>query len=522
LGRDFALWAAFAAMSGAVAQADGQLQLSGTVVNSVTGAPVRYAQVALSPSGRETQTDAAGAFQFTDLAPGEYMLAAGKAGFVSQDEEAVGLAVTLTESREKVAIRLVPLASIRGKVADDSGDAVEGATVIAMASGVRQGRRGTQLIQAVQTNDRGEYRIGSLRPGKYLIRADNPTARGGYYGKGDTTLPSPDSFAPVFFGGSRDATQATPLDLQAGTETRADVQVVLRPAHTIRGRMAGYRPHTNAVLQLSAGESDLGLNISSIEFNTGRFEIRGVLDGAYRLRAFQPGEGGEMRIAERDIEVSGKDVEDFAVTLVAPLALRGTVVVQGSAESKADFAVQLQTRDAFIALNDQLGSPRSGEATDGGFEIASVFPGKYWVDFITGEGQYVASARVGQNDLLSTQELIVPLGSAAPAIEVVLRTDGGTVTGTVGAVLATDEVALLLVPEACNRPAEIAGLEQGAFRIPDVAPGRYRLYAWKSPSEVEYGAPAALCALARGGVPVEVSAGKETRIQVEKLMEEPK
>jgi hypothetical protein len=276
------------------------------------------------------------------------------------------------------------------------------------------------------------------------------------------------------------------------------------------------------VLQLSAGESDLGLNISSIEFNTGRFEIRGVLDGAYRLRAFQPGEGGEMRIAERDIEVSGKDVEDFAVTLVAPLALRGTVVVQGSAESKADFAVQLQTRDAFIALNDQLGSPRSGEATDGGFEIASVFPGKYWVDFITGEGQYVASARVGQNDLLSTQELIVPLGSAAPAIEVVLRTDGGTVTGTVGAVLATDEVALLLVPEACNRPAEIAGLEQGAFRIPDVAPGRYRLYAWKSPSEVEYGAPAALCALARGGVPVEVSAGKETRIQVEKLMEEPK
>jgi hypothetical protein len=39
---------------------------------------------------------------------------------------------------------------------------------------------------------------------------------------------------------------------------------------------------------------------------------------------------------------------------------------------------------------------------------------------------------------------------------------------------------------------------------------------------VEYGAPAALCALARGGVPVEVSAGKETKIQVEKLMEEPK
>ena len=517
------MWAAFAfaAMSGAVAQADGQLQLSGSVVNSVTGAPVRYAQVALLPSGGETQTDAAGAFQFTDLAPGEYILAAGKAGFVSQDEEEVGLAVNLTESREKVVIRLLPLASIRGKVADDSGDAVEGATVIAMASGVRQGRRGTQLIQAVQTNDRGEYRIGSLRPGKYLIRVDNPTAHGGFYGKGGTTLPSPDSFAPLFYGGSRDAAQATPLDLQAGAEARADVPVVLRPAHTIRGRMAGYRPHTGAVLQLSAGESDLGLNVSSIEFNTGRFEIRGVLDGAYRLRAYQSGEGGEMRIAEGDIEVSGKDVEDFAITLVAPPALRGTVVVQGSAESEADFWVQLQTRDAFVALNNQLDSLRSGEVTDGGFEIASVFPGKYWVDFHTGEGQYVASARAGQNDLLATQEVIVPPG-AVPAIEVVLRTDGGAVTGTVGVALATDEVALLLVPEACNRPAEIAALEQGAFRIPDVAPGRYRLYAWKSVFEVEYGAPARLCALARGGVPVEVIAGKETKIQVEKLMEEPK
>jgi hypothetical protein len=181
----------------------------------------------------------------------------------------------------------------------------------------------------------------------------------------------------------------------------------------------------------------------------------------------------------------------------------------------------LQTRDAFVALNNQLDSPRSGEVTDGGFAIASVFPGKYWVDFHTGEGQYVASARAGQNDLLATQELIVPSG-AAPAIEVVLRTDGGTVTGTVGVASATDEGALLLVPEACNRPAEIGGLEQGAFRIPDVAPGRYRLYAWKSMSEVEYGTPARLCALARGGVPVEVSAGKETKIQVEKLMEEPK
>ena len=69
---------AFAAAAAALAQqTSGPVSFSGTVVNSATGAPVRYARVALLPKGGETETDAAGAFQFPRVEPGNYVVMAG-------------------------------------------------------------------------------------------------------------------------------------------------------------------------------------------------------------------------------------------------------------------------------------------------------------------------------------------------------------------------------------------------------------------------------------------------------------
>lgn len=111
--------------------------ISGTVINTATGAPVPYAQVALLPSGDVKQTDAGGAFQFSDLEPGDCSIVADKRGFVADEADEDGISVSLTESKTKLVMRLNPLSAIRGRVLDDSGDAVEGATVIAFKPRLR-------------------------------------------------------------------------------------------------------------------------------------------------------------------------------------------------------------------------------------------------------------------------------------------------------------------------------------------------------------------------------------------------
>jgi hypothetical protein len=162
---------------------------------------------------------------------------------------------------------------------------------------------------------------------------------------------------------------------------------------------------------------------------------------------------------------------------------------------------------------------RSGHFTNGAFEISSVLPGRYWVDVQVASDQYVESARAGDTDLLETPELVVGW-DGAPDIEVIVRTDAGFVSGTIAPTAAAGgNEWLLLVPESCKRPAKTAWLSAGEFRFTGVAPGNYRVHAWRSGVEVEWGSPGRLCALARGGLPVEVKADRETKVQVQNLSE---
>jgi len=488
------------------------VSLSGIVVDTVTGAPVRYAQVGLLPTHAETQTDAAGAFQFSSLQQGTYTVRAIKTGFTTATGHAQGYPVTLTSSREGFKVGLTPLSSIRGRIRDEDGDPVESATVLVLRSAVEGGRKHTRLINGAVTNDQGEYRVAMLPAGEYLVKASGQSSRMSYYGGNQPRMSTSGNFAPVYFG--------SPLLLAPGAEGRADFSVAMQPGHTIRGRIENLKEHATADLQLLRGDQDPGLTRSVLELVTGQFEIHGALDGHYRLRAYQSGEDGGLHFAERDVEVHGADVEGVALMLGTPASLKGKLRVEGEhddADEQPEFFVFLDRQDNLATLDERFGSAMSGPIEKGAFEIESAFPGKYWLDFHAGDGLYVSAARAGNRDLLATQELVVD--ATTPELDVVLRTDGGAVSGTVTAEAAP--VFVVLVPEACNRPAETAQVEDGGtFSIDDVAPGSYRLYAWKWPSAVEYGSHEALCALARGGTPVEVKAGKET--QVQRLSEEAK
>ena len=497
--------------------------LSGTVVNGVTGAPVRNVLVSLSPSDQKVETDAAGGFKFSHLEAETYMLGATKLGFEAAEDY-----VELAASREGVVIRLTPLATIRGIVKDSEGEPVEGVTVVALRSQIGRGWRRIEPAGQALTDDRGYYRIGQLVAGQYVVQAAGFQGLS-YEGETVNKAKARDAFAPVYFGGAHDAASATPVPLAPAAEGRADFSVTLQPGHRILGHLANLKPYTRPVIQLLRGQENLGLNRCTLELGTGGFRLDDVLDGSYRLRAFGMGTDGQPQVAEQEVIVAGKDVEGISMTLGPGLTVKGTVRGEGpnteplptEQPEPPDFGLVLEPVDSLGDLG--VGPFWSNPAADGAFQIASVLPGRYRVHFRIAGPRYFSSIRAGNTDLLATSELTVASG-AAPDIEVVLRSDGGSIEGTFAPEAAIDDdVLVLLVPEALNRPPEVMAVEAGeAFRFAAVAPGSYRLHAWDNSAEVEYHSPEVLRTLAHSGTRVEVRTAAETKIQLQKLSEIPK
>src|SRR5215475_5639129 len=85
-----AMFAAMAVCLPAPAQdASDKCKVEGSVLNSLTGQPVRKARLSIvSPGGGEAvavSTDSQGKFAFANLAPGAYMLSANHPGFLPQN-----------------------------------------------------------------------------------------------------------------------------------------------------------------------------------------------------------------------------------------------------------------------------------------------------------------------------------------------------------------------------------------------------------------------------------------------------
>jgi hypothetical protein len=162
--------------------------IAGHVVNSTTGAPLRKAQVRLlredpapAPPGSaakpedppETISAADGAFSFTGLGPGAYRVYADRAGFQSRfwgakDRSSQGQVLRLGpgEKRDDIAIELIPLSVITGKVVDEDGDPVPGAQVQVLVPVYSPSGRELQPQGNAYTNDLGEYRLHSLQAHK--------------------------------------------------------------------------------------------------------------------------------------------------------------------------------------------------------------------------------------------------------------------------------------------------------------------------------------------------------------------
>src|SRR5262245_42306876 len=135
--------------------------ITGRLLTDDTCDPVPNARVSLVPSSLGTPvvlSDADGKFTLS-IPPGQFRIVASKTGYAKRDMPVA--------PDEGVELRLMRSASISGRVVDEIGDPVAGTRVLAGTSLSADNK--LSGATATETDDRGEYRIGGLAPGTYVV-----------------------------------------------------------------------------------------------------------------------------------------------------------------------------------------------------------------------------------------------------------------------------------------------------------------------------------------------------------------
>jgi protocatechuate 3,4-dioxygenase beta subunit len=150
-------------------------RISGRVSSAETGDPLRNARVTISPAEGVpiVLTDGDGRFIFAGLPEGTYSFSASKSGYADSARARSGRpgVVQLGDGAVVggVTIVLERGAAIAGRVVDDLGEPVSSATLYIEQLAEAGGSRTTRERRTVQTNDAGEYRVGSLPAGDYVV-----------------------------------------------------------------------------------------------------------------------------------------------------------------------------------------------------------------------------------------------------------------------------------------------------------------------------------------------------------------
>ena len=220
----------------ATGDAGQKIRVEGTIL-SLNGDLVRKATVRLQgsaaqpgqpPNNYSESTDSGGRFVFEDVAPGRYLLSAEKPGFIlarygARSNTSPGTQLNLTAGMEMkdLAMKMTPQGVIAGKVLDQDGDPVVSAQVQAMRYTYARGRKQLQPAGGGATNDLGEYRIGSLAPGRYYVSATDrrPTQFGTQERPGRAGAVQEGTITTYYPNGA-DASNAVAVDVTAGGEMR--------------------------------------------------------------------------------------------------------------------------------------------------------------------------------------------------------------------------------------------------------------------------------------------------------------
>jgi protocatechuate 3,4-dioxygenase beta subunit len=296
--------AATGSIRGQVMSADGR---------PLSGAGVALRVISASPPLRPprfTTADEDGRYEFTDLAGGQYIVSAGKSGYLSVEfghprgsPRGEPIVVGHGSLRERVDLSLSRAPAITGRITDEDGDPVDGAVVRLMHVRFVDGRRRVVEVPDVpqrRTDDLGRYRLYGLRPGQYLVSAT--------VGQIAPRQPVPqvEGYAPTFAPGTANSSQAQTVVVSPLQDT-ANVDVAMLPMATarIRGRAfwSSGEPVTGGLKLLVSRRSGGVLTETGARIDPdGAFGFPNVTPGEYVIQArkSKTQEAGDVGAGDHD------------------------------------------------------------------------------------------------------------------------------------------------------------------------------------------------------------------------------
>ncbi len=516
--------------------------IAGTVLDAVSQRPLKGADVRLRslptdsgmasvPRSGSTSTDADGRFVFNGVTPGRYVVMASRDGYVSNRGDNFRLrgellSVAPGQHVNDIVVRLLPDGAIAGHVINEAGKALRDVSVLAMKSSYPHGRRELQDVAHAVTNDAGEYRIESLAPGKYFIRAKPPTSLKAKPGRQK-------AYVPIYYPAASDQAHSVALVLRAGEEL-VGIDMTLIPVHTvhIRGTVINGRtllPSKEAEVTLLSDQGET-IFLPGKDFSVGgqaNFDFPSVPPGSYVLVAQQSGSVREPKTmwGRTSIEVKDSNLDHVEVVVGPGVDVGGRIRVEedGTADSTKQVhyesmqgILELQEPSSLAALTPDIDTTTVN--ADGTFMFHEVPEGSYRIRFVpVPDGFYLKSLGA---DALETG-IIVGRSHSPDAVELVLSLGAGRVEGSVE---SDDQsfpgASVVLVPDGKDRgqPSDYqrAVTDQlGRFAMRNVVPGDYTIFAWEQIDRGAYFDPEFLARYEDRGKAVHVEEGGQVSVKLD-------
>ena len=503
-------------------QGDPAVALRGRVVSAtggvVAGARVRLMQQA-TRGGATTLSDRDGRFSFEGLVPGPFLVTASKTGF-SDEGPSLGRVVTVTATGADTQLTLTPWSSVSGRVLDELGEPVQGASMQLLSLRFQDGAR--RLVSAGYTrttDDRGIFRIFGVSPGQYILSAS----------AGDVSTSELPGYVRTYYPGVAEPSASAFLTIGAGeVKTGADVTLVRQRTVRVSGivRDAQGRPGLVGSLNLipSQSVSALAAPVGARTGDGGAFEFPNVPPGQYVIQAYR---GARNRSTEGEfatlrVSVGDRDVEGIVLQATAGSLLIGRVSFNGSspnaAPPRSGIDIQAVPSEADLA-------PLNGRATadirpDWTFVLSGISGPRRLEVTRMPPGWAVDQIRVRGIDVTDQPLAFGTAAQSTDDVEVVL-TD--RVTQILGRVrdrdgrAAVGATAIVFAPTRDRWYAESRYMraapvgEDGRFRVEGLPPGHYYVAAvasvpaggsgaWRDPSFLEsHVAPSTSVTVGQGG-----------------------
>jgi hypothetical protein len=423
-------------------------------------------------------SDLTGKFLFTYLEPGNYQLTARRDGFsdLTLGSQEVGkkkdpILLAPGDHKTGLLLKMIPYGAISGRLVDEDGDPIQNMPVTTMTYTYTS--RGRELAegQSATTDDRGEYRIFNIPPGKYFLRAANRSLR--MSGRD----PDPKGYAPIFFPGELQASSAAPLELAPGQQLTG-MSMTLRAAHlpVIQGHIvapAGADMWVGLMVTSDNGQSSSSSS-DGVDKSTGKFKLTSVPHGPLFVIAGYDLNGQRYR-TQAPVDVGDSDIDGLELRPIAAMDVTGLLRIEGDTKvTMSQVQVVLQARGS--SYSD---TPKD----DGAFLLRNVNANTYRVQMGRAAGLYVKSVRWGNTDITDGEidltsglpprtELAVVLGADAAELEGVVKNDNDPAEGA----------TVTLVPTGSHRSAPFYKSavtdDAGHFTIRGIAPGSYKIFAW--------------------------------------------